>query len=543
MFLHRLVTASLLLNAAVPAITVGSVAQATPAQPGAPTGPCDASRIKAPENTTIVSAKAVAGPSPYCRIDGYVTTQNPGPNRVNFMVAMPDKWNGRYIFTVQGGAAGFVPDPAPENLAEGYAIASTDKGVITSNIMDFSFRSNPAMNYDWNYRGTHVAAVATQDIARQYFGRDKLYRYVMGCSGGGIGTLTEAERYPQDFDGFIPASMSTDWPFSPSLNWALIAQRVSMHPESWISAGEYEQVRAGLLAKYDVSDGAVDGLIWNPSVIKLDAADRQALGFLSDEQFKTLKLIASDITDKDGKVLAPGYSLGNPDSMARFLTGVGRPPWTSLRDYPGGFMVVHTAAQSVAGESFTYLADRDIMSYPRPMPGIDVGVEYDHRRLKDLVDRGGKLLLWAGLADEAIPARQVSGYYERAVAAFPAQAAKSFRFFGIPGLHHCLGGLNAPNDTADKALKAVERWVEQGVAPNELLLTNTHAPGPTGGIPASMIPSGLRAAAAAAAKPAPTSLPRTYRVCAAPAHSVFKGGPANRLKLDVNDARNWSCSR
>ncbi len=64
---------------------------------------CDVASFTAPADTTIVSAEAFATPVPYCRVDGYVTTTNPGPNRVRFMMALPDSFSGRYLFTAQGG--------------------------------------------------------------------------------------------------------------------------------------------------------------------------------------------------------------------------------------------------------------------------------------------------------------------------------------------------------------------------------------------------------------------------------------------------------
>src|SRR5215510_4663797 len=137
--------------AAAAALAMGAGAGEALAAPAAPmktTKACGLSNFKAPADTTLEKAKAFDAPVPYCRVDGYVTTNNPGPNKVRFMVAAPQNWNGRFLFTVQGGAAGFVPDPAPEHLNEGYAIGSTDKGVVTSNILDFSFRSNPAMDLD-----------------------------------------------------------------------------------------------------------------------------------------------------------------------------------------------------------------------------------------------------------------------------------------------------------------------------------------------------------------------------------------------------------
>src|SRR5690606_2881871 len=143
---------------------------------------CEVAAIKAPADTTIVSAKVIAEPVNYCRVDGYVTTTNPGPNKVNFMVALPEKSNGRYVFTIQGGAAAFVPDPTATQLRKGYVIASTDKGVKAAHMLDFSFRDDPAQSLDWGHRGVHVTAKATQEIARNFYGVKKLNRYAMGCS-------------------------------------------------------------------------------------------------------------------------------------------------------------------------------------------------------------------------------------------------------------------------------------------------------------------------------------------------------------------------
>jgi hypothetical protein len=49
----------------------------------------------------------------YCRVDGFVVTEVPGPtpNQVKFMVALPALFNNRYFFVGVGGSAGIVPSP------------------------------------------------------------------------------------------------------------------------------------------------------------------------------------------------------------------------------------------------------------------------------------------------------------------------------------------------------------------------------------------------------------------------------------------------
>jgi hypothetical protein len=495
-------------------------ATAAPAQSGTPKLGCEASALKPPSDVTVTSAKRIAAPVGYCRFDGYVTTTNPGPNKVHFMLAAPDNWNGRFLFTVQGGAAGFVPDPTEPNLREGYAIASTDKGVVTSGGLDFSFRSNPAMDLDWNWRGTHVAAVAAQGLTRQYYGRETFYRYVMGCSGGGTGTISEAERYPDDFDAHIAGSTAMDWPYGNDLNWAVYAQHLNKAPGSWISPDQYRQIYTALLAKYDSSDGAIDGLIWDPRVIKLDAADRKTLGFLTDAQFQTLKLIASPIRDRSGKIMSPGYMLGNPSKWGTFLTGKTPPPWKNLQDYPSGFQVTETAAQGRMGASFSFLNSQDVTTYRGEIPGIP-GSLPDHRRLGGLLQNGHKLIVWEGVAEEAVPPDMMIGYTDRASRTFGPQRASFLRNFMVPGLHHCRSGDGAPTDMTDAFLKAAERWVEDGKAPDSVTLTDR---------------------ALLQNAPAPDSAPtRTYLICSYPARARFAGGVSNPQKLDVNDAKNWRC--
>ena len=95
---------------------------------------CDQAAIQAvAPGATIVTATPTAAPVPHCRVDGYITTTNPGPNKVNFRLQLPDQnWNGRYFFIGMGGSAGFVPSdsqiPAGNPIVKGFAVAGTDTG-------------------------------------------------------------------------------------------------------------------------------------------------------------------------------------------------------------------------------------------------------------------------------------------------------------------------------------------------------------------------------------------------------------------------------
>ena len=422
------------------------------------------------------------------------------------MLALPERHNGRYLFTVQGGAAGFVPDPTESHLKAGYAIASTDKGVVTPHGLDFSFRANKAMELDWAHRGVHVAAVATQELARGYYPSARLYRYVMGCSGGGDGTLTEAEMYPDDFDAHVAGAMNTDYPYGTTVTWAAIGQRVNRVEDAWISRDEYRRIHNVLLKQFDADDGASDGLVWDPRVIELD---RKALNFLSDAQFGTLQLIQDGVRDREGNWLSPGFWLANPVMFPNFLTGRTPPPWETQQDQPGGVIVADTSSKASHGSDFSYVTDVDFDSPESVAGAFGPGTKFDHTRLAKLKQAGHKLILWVGAAEEAVSPQQIVGYTEKASVTFGAGTRETFlRTFIVPGMHHCSRGDGAPTDTVPRMLEVAQAWVEDGRAPDAVTLSNDT---------------------------------RTFRLCPYPQRSVFEGGVENPNALDVNDAKNWRC--
>jgi hypothetical protein len=66
----------------------------------------------APPDTTIVSVTRQSNPVSYCDVHGYVTSNNPGPNQVNFELGLPKAWNERLLFVGNGVFAGSLDFPA-----------------------------------------------------------------------------------------------------------------------------------------------------------------------------------------------------------------------------------------------------------------------------------------------------------------------------------------------------------------------------------------------------------------------------------------------
>src|SRR5690554_803250 len=208
---------------------------------------CDLKTIRtmAPKGAVVDSVTAIASPIAHCEVVGHTITQDPGPNRVEWTVMLPDEgFKNRYYFIGQGAAAGVVPTTramegdfeaiyadtfsgtdvqkqtqkmmmaqiagsyaatAIRKMAEGFAVAGTDTG-HKGFMWDFMI-DNPAAKYDHGHRGAHVSAVATQAITRAYYDmKDKLYRYHLGCSGGGRMGAMAALHHPEDYDGIVAST-------------------------------------------------------------------------------------------------------------------------------------------------------------------------------------------------------------------------------------------------------------------------------------------------------------------------------------------------
>src|ERR1700751_4666477 len=73
-------------------------------------GKCDLTSVRAmaPAPAVIRTVTPKAAPVPHCEVLGHITTTNPGPNRVEFSVLLPDEhFGGRFYFVGEGAGAGF----------------------------------------------------------------------------------------------------------------------------------------------------------------------------------------------------------------------------------------------------------------------------------------------------------------------------------------------------------------------------------------------------------------------------------------------------
>src|SRR5262249_39110850 len=125
-------------------------------------------------------------------------------SEIKFEVWIPpaDAWNGKFEGVGNGGYSGSIGYAAmADALRRGYAVASTDTG-HTGDDMKVG-QGHPGKSVGWADRAIHVTADAAKLIVRNAQGRFADRSYFVGCSSGGHQALSEAQRFPDDYDGIV----------------------------------------------------------------------------------------------------------------------------------------------------------------------------------------------------------------------------------------------------------------------------------------------------------------------------------------------------
>ena len=424
--------------------------------------PVEAGSFRAPG----ASATAPGMNTPaFCRVAATLTPTPESHIKIEVWLPPTGAWNGKFLGTGHGGAGGVISYPAlAAGVQKGYATTNTDMGTSTTGL-DFGFGvGHREMVVDWGYRATHLMTVVAKQIAKTYYSRDAQQAYFMGCSTGGHQALTEARRYPEDYNGIVagdPANnrvrlhMNGYWAFEVTHD----------DPASYIPPAKLPMINRAALNACDTIDGLADGIIDDPRKCTFDPASLRCTGSdaadcLTAPQVDGMrKIYQGPKNPRTGELIFPGMYVGseiNPLGLDRTLAnapGSGRP-----RPAPG--LALWTNWQ---GPGYDW--DKDASMVINELSPLLDDADPD---LSAFRKRGGKLLLYTGWADPLIPAADTLHYYEGMQKKMGgAQATADFaRLFMVPGMGHCAGG-NAP--TRFDALAALEPWVEQQVAPDTMI--------------------------------------------------------------------------
>jgi feruloyl esterase len=437
--------------------------------------------------------------------------------------------------------------PAIVNANMGYASGSTDAGQPWYQDGSFAFLSNGKVNAealrDFSVRAMVEQAVKTKALVSLYYGKAPKYTYYDGHSQGGRQGLKIVQEYPELYDGYMIAQ--------PALNIArfgtsALYPQIVMKTELGYTAANKTEA-AAFAAKVNAANkravAACDkvglGFLLDPFACDYDPArDAGALcageagngvtGGNSDAA-TCMSMKEATALDKIWFGATPDGSFDaaqSPDSRSGKSLGKNQLWWTFTKGTALSTHITSAATDNVALalQDVRYAADASATSAIPITNGStrerNKWLELDYAGLADAVNKnvalqpalfsnlitdkadlgqlrnlGSKVIVWSGLADDAIPPAGNINYHERVVAAMGGhvEVQKFMRMYLLPGTAHSsqgraytVGGRNdavplpklpgnanqSPTREQDQFFTALVDWVEKDVAPGEIMLTS-----------------------------------------------------------------------
>ena len=381
---------------------------------------------------------------------------------------LPAKWNGIFVGLGNGGIAGGICYGAlAEHTRGGYAVANTDMG--TSRGYYFSGIDNPAVWKDFGWRSTHIMTLIGKALTLICYGKSPKFSYFIGASTGGQQALSEAQRFPDDYDGIIAAVPANNRIF---LHTYFLWNHVHLRTRDGrrlFTPREVEKLSYAATAFFQSEgDGERgDNFITMPWLG--DGTVERFIDFLAvnhreftEEQLNALRAVyGGPVNPRTGKRIYNGMPIGSE----RFGCGImdcsgDKPPhyypfmWTFGADY----------------DPYVFDFDKDVETVDNLLSG-ELNANFSD--ITAFVGRGGRLIMYSGSADPCVPYPDALAYYKRVTAELGGDeiASRSVRYFLLPGRDHGSGGLGANREygpSGESLLSALRHWRENGNAPEYL---------------------------------------------------------------------------
>jgi feruloyl esterase len=449
-----------------------------------------AGRTVAP-NTVVESARfaptgdTVAGTTvsvPFCRVLGLATPT--ADSHIGFEVWLPPaaSWNGIFRGEGSGASAGAIsPGPMGEALGGGFATMSTDNGHLIdpndplgASGQHWAF-GHPEKMVDWAWRALHLSTIGAKAIVHRYYGRAAVKNYFIGCSAGGHHALMEATRFPQDYDGVVAGAAPWKW---TSLMFGHTWNSIpALKDPSALTAESVAILNRHMVAACDRLDGVQDGIIADPRHCSVDPVVFQCTqanqtDCLTPLQVAAARHIYAGALQSDGTQLMPGQVRGTELGWVPLMNG----------PHPGGSSWEFwrlSVFQDPGFRNVDFDFDKDAArALATTVAGSKLAAVYDESpNFDDFRARGGRLIFFQGWADYQISPLMDLDFYQRIVARYGQAATDHFlRFFMLPGMGHCSGGVGfshigaatgrpLADDAGHDLVRALDAWVRAGKAP------------------------------------------------------------------------------
>jgi feruloyl esterase len=413
----------------------------------------------------------------FCQADGVIAPQT------KFELRLPvATWHGQYV---QEGCSTLCGAVTLSSYPEaGFTCTAADDGQLALGTDDMGHtggptdgrwaRNNVALRVVFGLTSENSLAHMARAVISAYYGRPAAYTYYDGCSTGGREALMLAQRYPGDFNGIIAGAPAMNMaPLSAFLGAWMVRSNTSPTGHQIVTAENLPALHAAVIR----ACGNAKGVITDPRRCAFDPASircpptTQADSCLTPAQVAAVRAFYRGPTDRRGRSLYDGGM-----------------PYGSELGWAGEF-VEPAADKGAPANSAEAILARNYWKYlgflPNPPAGFTLaGIRFTDREFREanvlgnalynannpdltaFEAHGGKLIMYHGWADQAIPPWSTLGYYaavEHSMGGFTASQTFS-RLYLIPGAYHCLFAPGGEVNLAD-FLTPLISWVQDGTAP------------------------------------------------------------------------------
>ena len=414
----------------------------------------------------------------YCHVIGEIGTD------FYFDLRLPrSTYEGQYVQEGCGGFCGFLAPSVPLAADECSAVtgntlafAVDNEGHTTTVNTDARWAANNTKSRTtFGFTSEHQLALVAKALIADYYGRDPVYSYFDGCSDGGREALIEAQRYPHDFNGILagaPANIQSEL-LGEVGSWNI---RVNTGPggREILTSEKLPALHAAVVRACGQGRGYVlDPRTCNFSPSSIECNGRVTNSCLTAAQVRVVTSLYGGPADAAGQSLYPG---GEPYGSelgwsAWFVKPSGDRDWprdTLTYQFATNFLH-YLAYQIDPPSSYSLSKFRFTLSAYQKLTALAGLYDATNPDLSSFGADGGKLILYQGWADQAIPPFGTVDYYKAVVdTAGGYQESQNFsRLYMIPAQYHCLAG-GDPALAGANLLTPLIDWVQHGAPPGTL---------------------------------------------------------------------------
>ena len=408
------------------------------------------------------AAEKVALKDAFVRVDFTLVPEQGSDIKCRAELPLPEKWDGRIWGQGNSGRAGSIRSLAGY-VASGTAAVTTDLGTSAVVKGDRHAPWPECVKRDFHWRATHLMTVYGKRIVEAFYGRPAKRAYFAGGSTGGRQAMSEAIRFPGDYDGLLVSLPDSNAAANEIAIWHLWRQTHDAGGNLLFTTNAMRVVADAAVEYRKAADPAPYA---GRALADARFSEREIDGFLALAAKKRPELAGGDRMARlkslymplmhDGRCYFNGYAPGS--YLGRNMEWKGL---VSISHFLGG--------KGVDAEKWKDAGWSEIDAYLR-----ECAPEFNASSpdLSAFKARGGKIIMSLGWEDQTVPPAPVLDYYERVCERDGGIdcARKWFRLFCIPGCAHGGGRgrimTGTPNGAAVR--KMLVDWREKGKAPERL---------------------------------------------------------------------------